>query len=83
LIIDAVINLILGVLLLLLVPFPEQLPRVLGVPKAANPFYPSVFGAVLLGIGIALLIEIFRTNPQQLVGLGLGSAVAINVGELD
>ncbi len=79
LIIDSVINLILGILLLLLIPFLEQLPRVLGVPKVANTFYPSILGAVLLGIGIALLIESFRTNPQQLVGLGLGGAVAINL----
>jgi hypothetical protein len=78
LIIDALINLMLGISLLLLIPFPE-LPRVLGVPQAANTFYPSILGAVLLGIGIALLMESNRTKPQQLIGLGLGGAVAINL----
>ena len=79
LMIDAGINLILGVLLLLTIPFPEQISQFLGVPKVTNAFYPSIFGAVLFGIGIALVLESYRTKAEQLVGLGLGGAVAINL----
>ena len=77
--IDAVINFFLGVLLLLIIPFPEQIPRILGVPQVSHAFYPSIFGAVLIGIGIALLMERSRTNSQQFVGLGLGGAITINL----
>lgn len=35
-------------------------------------------GGVLVGIGIALLIECFR-GPSGLGGLGLGGAIAINL----
>lgn len=79
LIIDAVVNFILGILLLLLIPFPEQVIQFLGVPKVQQVFYPSIMGAVFIGIGIALLIESFREKTQQLVGLGLGGAIAINL----
>jgi len=79
LIIDAVVNFILGILLLMLIPFPEQVTQFLGVPKVQQVFYPSIMGAVFIGIGIALLIESYREKTQQLVGLGLGGAIAINL----
>lgn len=79
LIIDAGINFILGVLLLLTIPFPEQIPQILGVPFVNRAFYASILGAVLFGIGIALILESHRSKPEQLVGLGLGGAVAINL----
>jgi uncharacterized membrane protein len=91
LIIDAAINLVLGLLLLL---FPPQVVDFLGVPGSEHRFYPSILGAVLSGIGIALLVECLRRSGS-LVGLGLGGAIAINlcgglalagwlaVGELD
>lgn len=79
LIIDAVINFILGFLLLLTIPFPDQMTDLLGAPAIDNAFYSSIFGAVLVGIGIALLMESKRTKPRQLVGLGLGGAVVINL----
>lgn len=72
---DASINLMLGVLLL---TFPKNLVIFLGVPGADVKFYPSILGAVLFGIGIALLIECFRTESGP-VGLGVGGAVAINL----
>ena len=78
LIIDALINFILGILLLLVIPFPG-ITQFLGVPEVSQAFYPSIMGAVFIGIGFALLIEAFRKNPQGLVGLGLGGAVAINL----
>jgi hypothetical protein len=79
LVIDAAINLILGVLLLLAWPCGEQLTRLLGVPPAEPSFYPSVLGAVLLGIGVALLIERQHVERGGPVGLGLGGAIAINL----
>jgi hypothetical protein len=49
------------------------------VPGVDNAFYPSIFGGVLIGIGIALVVESRRTEPGRLVGLGLGGAIAINL----
>jgi len=69
--IDTVINLVLGCLL---VTFPGSVVSALGVPGAESAFYPSILGAVLLGIGIALLIEIVKGR-----GLGLMGAVSINL----
>jgi hypothetical protein len=73
--VDGVINLMLGVLLLI---FPASLVEALGVPQTDATFYPSIFGAVLFGIGIALLIE-WRRKPFGVTGLGLGGAIAINL----
>ena len=78
-VIDAVINFILGFLLLLTIPFPDQITEFLGVPSFNNAFYPSILGAVLFGIGIALVMERKRSKPGQLIGLGLGGAVVINL----
>ena len=72
--IDAVINYALGVLCLM---YPVFAPA-LGMPIVENFFYPSILGAVLFGIGIALTIEYYRKD-SGLVGLGLGGAVAINL----
>jgi peptidoglycan/LPS O-acetylase OafA/YrhL len=69
---DAVINLLLGVLL---VTFPGAVVTALGIPDADEAFYPSVLGGVLFGIGIALLLE-WRGDRS---GLGLAGAMAINV----
>ena len=73
--VDGAINLILGLLLL---TFWPPLVQWLGVPAADPPFYASILGAVLLGIGFALLIEA-RRKPGGPVGLGLAGAVAINL----
>jgi len=73
--IDAAINLLLGILLL---AYSRPIVDFLGVPFTEVGFYPTLLGAVLFGIGIALLIEA-RRKPYGLVGLGLGGAVAINL----
>jgi hypothetical protein len=73
--IDAAINLILGILLL---AFPLKLVKALGMPLAEPSFYPTILGAVLFGIGLALLIECYRQS-NGLIGLGLGGAIAINL----
>ncbi len=69
--IDAGINLALGALLLF---FPAALVSALGIPGAESSFYPSILGAVLFGIGVALWIQ--RRSPA---GLGLAGAIAINL----
>jgi hypothetical protein len=71
--VDAAVNLALGILLLV---FPRQLVELIGIPSAVSAFYPSLLGAVLFGIGIALLITRFQPT---LGGLGLGGAIAINL----
>jgi len=63
---------------LLLLIFSETLVEFLGVPATEQSFYPNILGGVLFGIGVALLIECFR-SPNGLVGLGLGGAIAINL----
>jgi hypothetical protein len=75
LLVDLAINLILGVVLLV---FSRRVIQLLGVPMSEHSFYPNILGAVLLGIGIALLVEYFR-SPGGIVGLGLGGAIAINL----
>lgn len=79
LIIDAAINILLGVVLMLTIPFPDQIPLFFGVPAVEQPFYTSIFGAVLFGIGIALILENKRGKSWQMVGLGFGGAIAINL----
>ena len=73
LLVDAILNLALGALLM---AFPASLVRLLGVPGAASAFYPSILGAVLFGIGIALFIDWSRPGAG---GLGLRGAIAINL----
>ena len=75
LMIDGIINLALGIFLLL---FPFGISETLGVPESNLNFYPSILGGVIFGIGIALLVERygFKNNIR---GLGLGGAIAINI----
>jgi hypothetical protein len=73
--IDAIINLVLGILLL---PASPKIAEFLGVPPVEPGFYPSILGAVLFGIGIALLIETFK-GRRRFSGLGLYGAIAINL----
>ena len=73
--VDGAINLVLGVLL---VAFPSGLVEAFGVPPSQGRFYPSLLGAVLIGVGIALFLEANRL-PGGIIGLGLGGAIAINL----
>ena len=74
LVIDGVINLALGVLLLL---FPTGIVDLLGLPPTDTNFYAGILGAVLFGIGIALLVERYGES-KNIRGLGLGGAIVIN-----
>jgi hypothetical protein len=69
---DALINLLLGALLLF---YPQWLVEALGMPVVATTFFPKVLGGVLFGIGLALFIA-YRGGAQ---GLGLDGAIAINL----
>ena len=73
--IDGAVNLVLGALLL---GFPLGTGALFGAPEAAGSFYPSILGAVIFGIGVALLLELFG-GTRGLRGLGLGGAIAINI----
>ena len=75
LVLDAVVNLALGLLLVL---FPARLAALLGIPLRDGLFIASVLGAVLIGIGVALLLESFRPS-LKLAGLGLAGAITINL----
>ena len=79
LIFDAVINFTLGILLLLSIPYSDQITGFLGVPGIEQAFYPSIMGGVFMGIGVSLVIESNRRNPGKAVGLGLAGAVTINL----
>jgi len=72
LLVDAAVNLVLGALLMF---YPQRLVAALGLPEVRVAFYPSILGAVLFGIGIALLLA--RRGDGH--GLGLDGAIAINL----
>lgn len=74
LIIDCVVNLILGALLLF---FPFGVIEFLGLPETNTYFYPVILGAVIFGIGLALLLEVIG-HEKNIRGLGLGGAIVIN-----
>jgi len=75
LVIDGIINMVLGVMLIVI---PSEVVRVLGIPEVGSLFYANLLGGVLFGIGIALLLERARP-PLRIVGLGLGGAISINL----
>ena len=75
LIVDGIVNLTLGVSLIFL---PAQLVNAFDLPKVETFFYVNILGAVLFGIGIALLLERFA-DTRAITGLGIGGAIAINL----
>jgi hypothetical protein len=75
LLIDGIVNLSLGILLLL---FPIGIIDFLGLPQTNTNFYPSILGAVILGIGLSLFLEL-AGYAKHFRGLGLGGAILINI----
>ena len=75
LVVDGIVNLALGVLLVF---FPAQLMNAFDLPKVETFFYVNILGAVLFGIGIALLLERFW-GKREVTGLGISGAIAINL----
>lgn len=74
LLIDSLINLLLGIILL---AYSKPVVDLFGLPETDLKFYPNLLGAVLFGIGIALFIEYKR--KEEFIGLGLGGAISINL----
>jgi peptidoglycan/LPS O-acetylase OafA/YrhL len=74
LLVDGIVNLLLGILLLL---FPFGMAQVFGVPQSNSNFYPTILGAVIFGIGVSLFLEVYG-KPRGIHGLGLVGAVVIN-----
>jgi hypothetical protein len=73
--VDATVNLILGAALLL---SPAGLAGLLGLPPANTYFYASILGAVLFGIGAALVVEVLGARRGN-HGLAIPGAIAINL----
>jgi hypothetical protein len=73
--INALVNFFLGFALVI---FPLELVRLLGLPETYNAFYPTLFGAVLIGTTIAMILE-YNRKPLSVKGLGSGGAIAINL----
>ncbi len=76
LLVDFIINLILGILLL---AYSNKLAVFLGVPEVESSFYPSILGGVFIGIAVALFIEFLNKSERNTSGLGLKGAIAINL----
>jgi 4-amino-4-deoxy-L-arabinose transferase-like glycosyltransferase len=74
--IDATINFILGVLLIV---FPSGIINWLGVPDSPTSFYPNILGAIFIGITIALIINVTGNKHNNSSGLGFLGAVSINL----
>ena len=70
--IDGFGNILLGLSLVLA---PEAVSRLLGITPHQS-FYAVVVGGLLIGIGIALLVERFIPGRR---GLGLDGAITINL----
>jgi hypothetical protein len=75
LLVDCIVNSVLGLVLL---AFPFGSGEILGLPISENNFYPVILGSVLLGIGIALFIEV-KCYDKGKRGLGLEGAIIINI----
>ena len=58
--------------------FPLGVIDFLGLPQTNTYFYPSILGAVIFGIGLALLLELVG-HAKNFRGLGLGGAILINI----
>ena len=69
------VNIVLGVLLIL---FPLGVVDLIGLPKTDTNFYPSILGAVIFGVGLALFFELIGYQ-KRFRGLGLGGAILINL----
>jgi len=76
LLIDSIVNFILGLLLILYSP---KLAQFFGVPIIESAFYPNILGGVFIGIALALFFEAYSKNLKITSGLGLLGANCINL----
>ena len=70
---DALLFLAMGAILAV---FPAGTVTALGLPSGQSGFYRRLLGAVLIGIGLALMMNAL---PSGLYGLGLDGAIAVNL----
>lgn len=75
LVIDSMVNIVIGIILLC---FPLGIGDYLELPKSNNNFFPTILGAIILGIGIALFIE-YKYFEKTKRGLGIEGAIIINI----
>lgn len=75
LLIDSAVNIVIGIILLC---FPLGIGDYLELPKSDNYFYPTILGALISGIGIALFIE-YKYSEKGKRGLGIDGAIIINI----
>lgn len=69
---DALLKLAMGVVLVL---SAGRIMKTLGLPSGEQRFYSRLLGSLLIGIGLALMIEALPTGWR---GLGAGGAAAVN-----
>ncbi len=69
---DALLKLMWGMALVLSF---GRLMATLGLPSAESRFYPRLLGSLLVGVGLALMIEALPTGWR---GLGAGGAAVVN-----
>jgi uncharacterized membrane-anchored protein len=75
LVIDSAVNIVIGIILLC---FPLGIGDYLRLPNSDNNFYPTLLGALIFGIGIALFIE-YKYSDNGKRGLGIEGAIIINL----
>jgi hypothetical protein len=56
--------------------FPVASPRLFGLPPTAGSFWPRLLAAVLVGIGLATVLQVSITPGR---GLGLAGLMSINL----
>jgi hypothetical protein len=60
--------------------FPVQSPRLFGLPPTAGPFWTRLMAAILVGIGLASLLQVLSLHGTvKASGLGLGGSMALNL----
>jgi len=69
---DALLKLMWGMALVLSF---GRLMAALGLPSSESRFYPRLLGSLLVGVGLALMIEALPTGWR---GLGAGGAAVVN-----
>jgi hypothetical protein len=76
LLIDSIVNFILGLLLILYSP---KLAQFLGMPLIESAFYPNILGGEFIGIALAIFFEAYSKNLKFTSGLGILGAICINL----
>jgi hypothetical protein len=73
--VNTIIYLLAGAALAL---FPTQFFDFLPLQPGIHLFFLSILGVLVFGLGLALMIERFRSTHDRITGLGLGGLIVIN-----